>query len=159
MYMWIHTIVAVWGWPLITTGGVRDVLPIYMIGIPLNVGVSIVGCYWLGVAGPAIGSAVSVALVWLPWLPMLLRRRFRTPLRPLASAVVGPVLLGMPLAAGLFLLSIAYPLEELDVPAWERWLLLAATCGATTLGYLAVAWRLVLPRDDRAELRARLLGR
>jgi len=157
-YAWAHTVAALWGWPLITTGRVRSVLPIYFVGIPLNVAVSVGGSLWVGVAGPALGSAVSVATVWLWWLPQLLRREFGTPLRPLAGAVAGPALLGVPLAAGVYLLSAGFPVDELAVPVWGRWLVLAAGAGAASAAYLLLAWFLVLPRGDRSDLRAQVFG-
>jgi O-antigen/teichoic acid export membrane protein len=157
-YVWAHTVAALWGWPLVTTGRVRSVLPIYFVGIPLNVAVSVGGSLWIGVAGPALGSAVSVATVWLWWLPRLLRREFGTPLRPLAGAVVRPVFLGAPLAVGLFLLSAEFPVDELAIPVWARWVVLAGAMAAVFAAYLVLAWFLVLPREDRDDLRARVFG-
>src|SRR5262249_19681465 len=149
----------VWGWPLVTTGRVRAILPVYLVGVPLNVAISIAGCYWVGGAGPALGSAVSLAVIWLPWLPLLLRCEFGTPLGRRAAAVASPAALGAPLAVALYALSGAFPLGELGLPIWGQWLALAGFCAAGFAGYLVLAWFLVLPREDRAELRARVLGR
>jgi O-antigen/teichoic acid export membrane protein len=159
VFVWAHVIVGLWGWPLITTGRVRSVLPVYVVGIPLNVAISIAGCYWVDVAGPALGSAVSVVVVWLPWIPLLLRSHFGTPLRPLASAVLGPALIGIPLAAGLFLAAGSFAIDELAVPVWARWVVLAGVVTAAATVYFVLAWLLVLPRDDRLALRALVFPR
>jgi O-antigen/teichoic acid export membrane protein len=156
VYVWLHAVAALWGWPLITTGRVRAVLPIYLIGIPLNVAVSIAGSLWIGVAGPAIGSAISIAAVWLWWLPCLLRNEFGTALRPLARAVIRPALLGLPLMAGLYCLSTAIDVHELAIAVWARWFVLASGMMISAMLYFFLAWFLVLPREDRDELRARL---
>lgn len=158
-YVWVHALAALWGWPLITTGRVRIVLPIYLVGIPLNVAISVGGALHWGVAGPALGSALSIALVWIPWLPLLLRREFGTPLRPLALAVLGPAALGVPCAAAFFAAARAYPVEALDAPEPVRWLALGGGMATVTIAYSALAWALILPREDRAEIRARVFGR
>jgi O-antigen/teichoic acid export membrane protein len=158
-YVWAHTAAALWTWPLVTTGRVRAVLPVYFVGIPLIVALSVSGSLWLGVAGPALASAVGVGTVWLWWLPRLLRREFGTPLRPLARAVIGPALLGLPLAAGSYFLSAQFPVNELAIPVWARWVVLAGAMAVAAVVYFVLAWFLVLPREDRDVLRARVFGR
>jgi hypothetical protein len=132
------------------------VLPIYFLGIPLNVLVSVFGSLWIGVAGPALGSAVSLAAVWFWWLPWLLRREFGTPLRPLARAVAAPAALGIPCGVGLYLLAARFPIQELPVATWGRWCVLVGAMSIAAMCYFVLAWFFVLPREDRDELRARL---
>ena len=155
-FVWIHTLSALWGWPLITTGRVRSILPIYFLGIPLNVAVSIFGSLWIGVAGPALGSAMSLAALWFWWLPWILRREFGTPLRPLARAVAAPAAIGIPLCVGLYLLAALFPIHELPIPLWGRWCVLVGSMAVAATVYFILAWFFVLPREDRNELRARL---
>ena len=158
-YVWVHTITALWGWPLMTTGRVRLVLPIYIVGIPLNIAISITGAIHIGPVGPALGSAISMALIWLPWLPLLLRREFQTPLRPLIRAVAGPAMVGIPSAAAVYGFAIYVPLHELSISVWARWVILLAFIGFGSVAYLVLAWITILPAGDQAELRGRLLGR
>ena len=155
-YVWVSTLVSLWGWPIITTGKLRVLLPSLMVGTVLNVGVSIACTIWFGVAGPAIGSSVTFALVYAWWLPVILRLEFGTPLRPLARAVAGPVLVALPLAAGVFSFVAAFPIQELAIPVWARWLVLAGQMVSAVLIYSLLAWFLVLTLEDRKELRARL---
>ena len=158
-YVWVHTITALWGWPLVTTGRVRALLPLYFVGVPLNIAISVIASLSIGVAGPALGSMISLTLVWLWWLPRVLRREFRIPLRPLARSVVGPAFLGLPLSVGLYIASSYFPVNELAVPLWSRWFILAAVMAVAAVAYCVLAWFLVLPREDRHELRARIFRR
>jgi O-antigen/teichoic acid export membrane protein len=158
-YVWVHTLSALWGWPLVTTGRVRAVLPIYFLGIPLNVAISIAGAIHIGVAGPALGSAIGTAAVWMWWLPLLLRRTFDTPLRPLARAAAGPALLGLPLIAATFFLFKSLPMDWWGLPVWSRWFALGGLMMAAATIYGVPAWFLVLPREDRVEIRARVFRR
>ena len=158
-YVWVHALAALWGWPLLTTGRVRTLLPMYCIGVPLTVALSVGGSLVWGIAGPALGSAVGVALVWIPWLPFLLRREFGTPLRPLVAAALGPAIVGVPFAAGLFALVSAFPPGDFDIPTWAKWLVLGSGMAAGTMVYSTFAWLLILPREDRDEIRRRLSRR
>ena len=159
VYVWVHALAALWGWPLVTTGRARSLLPIYCIGVPLNVALSVGGSLAWGIAGPAFGSAVGIALVWIPWLPFLLRREFGTLVRPLAAAVLGPALVGVPFAIGLFALTSAFPPDELDIATWAKWLVLGTGMTTATLVYSAIVWMLILPREDRDEIRRRVFRR
>jgi O-antigen/teichoic acid export membrane protein len=158
-FVWIHTLSALLGWPLITTGRVRSVLPIYFVGIPLNVAVSVFGSLWIGVAGPALGSAVSLAAVWFWWLPWLLRCEFGTPLRAVARAVAAPAAIGIPLGVALYLLAARFPIHDLPISSWGRWCVLIGSMAIAALAYFILAWFFVLPREDRDELRSRMFHR
>jgi hypothetical protein len=73
--------------------------------------------------------------------------------------VARPAALGVPLAAALYAVPAALPPQELGLPVWGQWLALAGFCAAGAAAYLVLAWFLVLPPEDRAELRARVSGR
>jgi len=158
-YVWVHGLVSLWGWPLVTTGRLRIVMPLILAGTITNVTVSIICTFWFGVAGPAIGSAVTFAFFYSWGLPLLLRREFGTPLRPLASAVIRPALFGIPLAVGLIVALAEFPVDKLVVPIWGKWFILAGAMAAVATLYFALAWFLVLPFGDRHELRSRIFRR
>jgi hypothetical protein len=44
------------------------------------------------------------------------------------------------------------------IPTWAKWATLLGGTAVAAGGYLVLAWLLVLPREDRAELRARVFG-
>jgi len=155
----LHGLIALWAWPLMATGHVRRVLPVMLLGTLVSVTVSVLTTYWFGVMGPALGSLANYTLVAVWWLPFLLRRTFGTSVRALAGAAAGPAALAVPYAAGLFLLSVGFPVDELAVPVWARWVVLLGVMGVAAAVYCALAWFLVLPREDRAEFRARVFGR
>jgi len=134
-------------------------MPLILAGTITNVTVSIICTFWFGVAGPAIGSAVTFAFFYSWGLPLLLRREFGTPLRPLASAVIRPALFGIPLAVGLIVALAEFPVDKLVVPIWGKWFILAGAMAAVATLYFALAWFLVLPFGDRHELRSRIFRR
>jgi O-antigen/teichoic acid export membrane protein len=154
-----HGLIALWAWPLMATGHVRRVLPVMILGAVVSVTVSILVTKGFGVIGPAIGSLANYTLVAVWWLPLLLRRTFGTSVRALAAAVARPAALAVPYAAGLFLLSDAFPVDEFAIPLWSRWFILAAAMTVAAVAYCVLAWFLVLPREDRHELRARFFHR
>jgi O-antigen/teichoic acid export membrane protein len=154
-----HGLIALWAWPLMATGHVRRVLPVMVIGVIVSVTVSVLATDRFGVIGPALGTLANYTLVAVWWLPFLLRRTFGTPVRALAGAVAGPVALAVPYAAGLFLLADELPVDELAIPVWGQWVVLGAAMAVGAAFYFAVAWFIVLPREDRAEIRTRVFRR
>jgi len=103
VFVWLHGVIALWGWPLVTLGRVHRLVPVMVVGTVVNVAVSVGGTWMWGVAGPALGSAVGYAVVHLGWMALLLHQEFRTPLRTLLQAVVLPLLIAVPLGSLLFL--------------------------------------------------------
>lgn len=156
LYVWIHAVAAWWGWPLVATGRVRAFLPVYFVGIPINVGLKFLGSYWIGIAGPALGSAVSM-LIWLGWTPMIVRREFGTPLRPLFAATFIPMIPAIPCTAAWWLLAANLPEDWFGLPVWGCWCALAVGVSLSAGSYLILTWMLVLSREERAELAERLL--
>ena len=155
----LHGLIALWAWPLMATGHVRSVLPVMIVGAVVNVAISVVATERLGVIGPALGTLANYALVAIWWLPLLLRGRFGTPIRALVAAVIGPAALAVPYGAGLFLLSNVFPADGLAIPNWGRWCVLGVVVVVAVTAYFVLAWFLVLPHEDRTELRARLFER
>ncbi len=151
--------VAVWGWVINGTGNVRAIIPCMVAGAVVNVGISVLATRWVGPIGPAIGTAVQYGFVMTLWLPFLVRRITGVSLRALAVSVGGPVALGIPYGATLYGLALAYPPDEFPFPKWGQYLSLLAAMGVGTLGYLVVAWLLLIPRVDRLEFQTRLFRR
>jgi len=154
-----HGVIALWAWPLMATGHVRAVLPVMFVGAVVSVTVSVLATNWFGVIGPALGGLTNYTLVAVWWLPLILRRTFGTPLRPLARAVAGPALIAIPFAVVLFVLADSFPIDELPIPVWGRWLSLAGAMAAAALLYFVIAWHLVFPHEDRAALRSLVFRR
>jgi O-antigen/teichoic acid export membrane protein len=155
----LHGLIALWAGPLVGMGRVRAVLPVMLVGLAVNLTTSVAATAWLGVCGPAIGTLANYAGVSAWWLPFVLRREFGTPLRPLFRAVFYPLALAIPYTVGLFAFAEAFPPDELDLPRWGRWAVLAGAMAAASSGYLILGWLLVLPREEREELRRRVFRR
>jgi O-antigen/teichoic acid export membrane protein len=136
-------LLSLWGWCFTSTGRVRMLLPVNVVGAAVNLTVSVVAAYLLGTAGPLLGTFVGFVGVTLWWVARLLRREFGVSLRRLAAAVVGPLLLAVPCFFALRALATALPPFG--------WLSLAAVGAGSALGYLALSWFLVLPREERCQ--------
>jgi O-antigen/teichoic acid export membrane protein len=145
---WLLAILGIWTWVFAATGQTRWLIPNMLVGAGVNVVCSIGCTMWLGLIGPLAGTAIQLGAMNLWWLPLLLRRHFGTPLRPLAAAVVRPMLLGLPYALGL------WSLTHLGSP--RGWLALALCVTSAAGVFVALSWWLVLSAADRAEWRARL---
>ena len=130
-----------------------------ILGVVVGVAISVVGSSRCALFGPALGSLANYTLVAIWWLPLLLRRTFGTSIRALARAVAGPALLAVPFTVGLFLLSTQFPVNELAIPVWARWLVLAGGMVVAATVYFVLSWFLVLPQSDRDEFRTRLFRR
>jgi hypothetical protein len=88
-----------------------------------------------------LGTFISYAGVTVWWTASLLHHEFGTPLKSLASAVFRPLLLAVPYAFGLRLLTTTFPPTS--------WLMLAVWGSGSVLGFLALSWCLVLTRAER----------
>lgn len=150
------SITALWGWPLMATGRVRAVLPFFVTGGILNVIVSSIVTYTHGLIGPAIGGIINLVGVVGWWCPLVLRREFGMPLRPLFSAVVLPVLLALPFGGFLVLVQDSWPIAEMPWPRAVKFVALAGCMGGAAVVYLIVGWRCLFAPETRASLSARL---
>jgi len=152
MFAWLQSVAALWAWPLVTTGKVRLLIPPLLVGTAVNLGVSVAATSAFGVIGPALGSTAQYALVTSGWIALLLRREFGTQLRSLAAATFWPVLPAIPWAVGWYLIADAFPPNELNLPGWGRWLVLACGMAAGAGGYALLACAFILPSNERQQI-------
>lgn len=139
---------ALWDWALSATGRVRQLVPMSLVSAALNVGLSLFLTYRIGLAGPVLATALSLAAVNLWWLPLHLRSAYGTSVRRLAWNVARPLALGIPYAAVLAWVARSYPPPGLVV--------LAVEAGIATVVY-AVGYYLLLHRSVPS-LRSGLAG-
>ena len=159
VFAWSQNSVAIWGWVIHGTGNVRRMIPCSLVGAGVNLGVSVLGTWWLGPIGPALGSAVQYGVVMTVWLPLILRGQFGTPVRKVWAAVLRPAIVAIAYALALVLLAEVLPPYRPDSPRWACWLGLAAWLAAAAGGYLILAWFMVLSTDDRRVLTGRIWRR
>jgi O-antigen/teichoic acid export membrane protein len=145
---------SLWGWVFTGTGRVAVLVP-YMIGQGvLNLAVSLVATWLVGLPGPLIGTAF-VNLLYNPvMLGRLLRAEFGVRPREVVLAALLPLVPAAMILGVLVVEHAAWPGES-----WGR---LAGEFIAAAGLYLVVAWRLVLGDSERATLGGlvrRALGR
>jgi O-antigen/teichoic acid export membrane protein len=155
---WNLGLFSLWLWPLSAAGLVRVTLPAVICSATVNLGISLAATAMIGLPGPLIGTtAAHVGVTWW-WTLLLLRRHLNIPPRLLLSAVAGPGILASFYGVGLVVLSEIIPAYD---PRWPRWVCLLSVAGwlaGGAIGYLVLAWFLVLPAADRAEWVDRFRG-
>jgi O-antigen/teichoic acid export membrane protein len=142
---------SLWNWCFTGTGQVRLVLPSAALGSGLNLVASVGLTWWLrDPIGPLLGTMLGSMTVNVWVVPVLLRRSFGVSVRELTRAVGGPLAWGVPYGSALWWLASAHR-------PWG-WLGLAAETGLSALGFLVLAWFVLLNPTDRDLWRRRLAG-
>jgi O-antigen/teichoic acid export membrane protein len=139
---------SLWGWCFSGTARLPLLLPAFLVQTAINVGLSLVLTWQVGLIGPLLGTLAGFTTVSLWYLPHKLHQVFGTSLRQLIPAVLIPIVLGLPYAGSLWFVA------ETNVPA--GWVELGAHMGAASLVYLGAAWVFVLNRAQRTQLTQRL---
>ncbi len=145
-----QSIVSLWGWLFHASGQLSKVAPVVAATAAVNVVASVVCTLMFGLAGPLLGTLASYALVSTWCFPSLLRATFGISIGRLASAVVWPAVVGLPVSAGAMWLE--------SQPLSETWLGVAFGAGATGMAYLLVSWFWLLGPGERMEWRGRIRG-
>lgn len=151
-----QSLFALWGWPLIGGGFVRKVLPGAITAVLLNLAVSIAWTSSFGLVGTSVGTLFGFTAVSAWFYPRLLHRELGVPVGRIARAVLGPACLGVAYAFVLAWFATVVPPYAADAAKSTRWFGLVVWLGTAGLCYLALAWFLVFPRDDRAEWAGRV---
>ena len=142
---------SLWNWCFVGTGQVRLVLPLVVAGSVLNLAASVSLTWWFrSMSGPLLGTTLAALAVNLWIMPLLLRQTFGVSLRALARAVATPLAWGVLYTSGLWWLA--------NIHTPRGWLGLAAETGLAALGFLALAWFVLLNPTDRDLWRQRLSG-
>jgi O-antigen/teichoic acid export membrane protein len=147
-------LVSLSGWCVAGTGRVRMLAGPSLISAALNLSSSIVLAYFVGVAGPLLGTTATILGFGLWYQVWLLHRVFGVPLAGLARSVGLPLGLGLPYVAAWWWLAASQ--------GRLGWLGLAAQMAASACGFLALASAVALTTAERAAWRGRigaLLGR
>jgi O-antigen/teichoic acid export membrane protein len=155
---WVLGVLSIWGWPLMAAGHVRSVLPAIIVSSALNIGVSLAATADVGLPGPLLGTTVALVLVSSWWTLSLLCRHFGVSARTLLEAALRPLVAALPYGAGLVFLARAVPAYDPSWPRWVCWFSLAGWLVVGAVGYLVLAWFLVVPTADRTEWIGRLRG-
>jgi O-antigen/teichoic acid export membrane protein len=142
------SICILWGWVILGTGHIRLWVPYSVASTLVNITISVIGTYTMGVIGPLIGSAAGLLLV-ISWsLPLLLKRIFGISPRDLWKAVLNP------LRWGIIYLSVMSIFVHWYPP--RVWFELITMMGIWVGVGVILWWMLSLSKNDRIEWRARL---
>ncbi len=141
-------LVSLCGWCMTGTGRVRMLVVPSLISSTLNLSSSILLARYVGVAGPLLGTTVTV-LVFSVWINSgLIRRTFGVPMRSMARSVAAPLAWGLPYTAALWWLSTSQ--------RHVGFLGLAAQMGLAAVGFLGLSAAVLLTPDERSAWRSRL---
>ncbi|MCI0663001.1 MAG: lipopolysaccharide biosynthesis protein [Acidobacteria bacterium] len=137
-----------WGWVILGTGNIRLWVPYSVVATLVNIVISVIGTFTLGVIGPLIGSAASMLLVVSWSLPSLLNRVFGISPWELWRAVF------IPLRWGAIYLALMCIFVNRFPP--QGWLELIMMMGIWGCAGVILWWKLSLGKNDRIEWRDRL---
>jgi O-antigen/teichoic acid export membrane protein len=135
-------LLSLWGWCFSGTGNVAKLVQPAIIGVGINLIVSLVATRAFGMIGPLLGTFAGFVTVNSWWLPLLLRQVFGTSLKQLFLAVAKPLFVGIPYAGAVLWVAKSHT-------PWG-WFGLAAEMGLSALIYLAIAWLVVFNQDERS---------
>lgn len=145
---YLLALVSLWGWCFSGTGRVAAIVPIMLASAALNLGLSVLATFWLGISGPLVGTLVGLTATAVWYLPLALERAFGTSPLALARAALTPVLWCAPAAAGIVWVA------RTHTP--RGWVGLAAEMAAAALVLLVYWWFVVLHAEERAHLAERV---
>jgi hypothetical protein len=134
-----------------STGRVRKVVPYLLVGLVVNLSISLAASYWLGSYGPPLASLVNLSCIVLWWCPLVVQREFGTSMRKLLAAAAGPWLLAVPYAALWALIASQVDLQALLPGRIARLGVIGGLIGLGAAGYFLLALALVVPAADRRE--------
>lgn len=132
-------------WCLTGTGHLNSIMRLTIVTSSLDILASLVFTRQFGLNGPILGSCCVFYLCTIPWHARLLGQHFQIPGRRLATAILGPCLLGLPYSLMVF------GLRQWSLPVGQ-WSALALLMGLPTLLYLLVAGTLLLEPEDQQTL-------
>jgi O-antigen/teichoic acid export membrane protein len=141
-------LISFWVWCFGGTGQIARILPLKVAWSVLNLVASVVLTYYVGIAGPVLGTLVSYLGLSFWVTPLWVQRTFQIPALTLLRAATMPLLYAVPYVAGLYLLAQRFPLPNL--------LAVGAAGGAAGLGFLGLWWVFGFNGQERARNRERL---
>lgn len=141
-------LVSFWSWCIVGAGRARQAVAPTAASAVVNLYASVALTGYLGAIGPLLGTLIAHLAVNLWALPVLLRKLFDVDPLALLLAAGRPLAWGVPYAAGLWWLARVH-----TPPGWPG---LVAEMGLAALGFLGLAWRVVLSPDERTVWKERL---
>ncbi len=130
--IWIWALISLWCWPISGSGQIAAWLPYALAFSAINICVSVMATYWVGMPGPVIGTLTAFLTVHCWALPRVLGRLFHPGLRSIWKPALIPLTWGIPYSAVLWMLARSH------TP--RGWTGLTAEMFAAVLGGLLLWW-------------------
>jgi O-antigen/teichoic acid export membrane protein len=146
--VWFWSIYSLWGWLLLGTGHIGRWVPYGVAFTVINVTVSMLGTFTLGLVGPLVGTLLGFLVIDAWAVPRLLQQLFELSPWRLWQTALAPLLWGLPYAGMVWLLARTHT-------PWG-WSGLVLEMGAAGLGGLLLWWTLSLNHAARIQWRYRL---
>ena len=147
--IFIRAVVSLWGWCFGGTARTPLLVRASVVETLINVSLSVVLTWRLGLVGPLLGTLVGLVTVSLWYLPKLLHEIFGTPVHKLSRAVLSPVVVGLPYAGAVWWVANSYKPTG--------WFDLGAHMAAAVFVYLAFWWSVMLGRERRTRVTERAM--
>lgn len=132
---------SLWSWCIVSTGHIREILPAMMLQTVVNVVASVVLTIKLGMVGPVCGTFIAFVGVSTWYFPTILARLFNTNPFELLAAFLKPLFIGV--LYGLLVWTFAANHGAAD------WFVMGWQMSAIAIGYLGIAWLLLLSGPER----------
>jgi O-antigen/teichoic acid export membrane protein len=151
---WLWSIFSLWGWPVSGTGNIAAWAPYSVAFLAVNLAVSVVTTFAIGMTGPLWGTLAAFLSIQLWAMPRVIKKLFGIDPADLLMAAAKPLLFGAPYCAGVWMVARRAP--------WHGWLGLAIQMAGSAAAGVAIWWFTSLSGSQRVVWRARLammLGR
>jgi O-antigen/teichoic acid export membrane protein len=137
----LQPVFTLWSWVFAGLGRIGLLLPYTICQGVLNLTISLMATWLVGISGPLIGTAV-VNLVFKPWyFSRLLRMEFAVSSRELFTATLLPFIPAAMILGGLIAGYTMWP--------GASWVRLACAFGAAAGLYFVIAWQLFVRESER----------
>lgn len=133
---------SLWSWCLVSTGHIRKILPVMTVQTIINFVASVVFTLKFKIIGPVSGTLLAFVGISMWYLPAILARTFGTKPLDLLFALCEPLIVGAPYGVLAWSFASRYGHPDWFGMAWQM--------TAMALGYLAIAWLVILPKSERA---------
>jgi len=141
-------LVSFWEWCFQCTQKVDALIPVTVVACVANIITSVIGTWLLGVSGPALGTAISISLIVVPWDIRLISRHFGVTPPELLRAIGRPFALGIPYLIACHVVG----------RHWlaTRWLPLAGFAMASGGLWIILGWFTIFDQETRNGWRGRI---
>jgi O-antigen/teichoic acid export membrane protein len=146
VFLW--SVYSLWGWVLLGTGHIRRWVPFATVSTLVNISVSLIGTFTLGMVGPLLGTVTALLLITSWTLPRVLNLVFEISPWALWRAAL------VPLRWGILYLAVMWIVAKNRPP--RGWLELIIWIGIWTAGGVSLWWKLSLGKAERTEWYTRL---